>query len=373
MKFFIYLTCFLLFISYSCNNNKKNDYFYKLEISEDKIFQLDSETVQETNLIQLLVQNDTLLFTFANEYDNSIVLYDYLSNRFISKIKFEKEGPNGVGHITSYYYHSYDSIYIFNQWLEKIFLLNHQAKKQNEFVFNVRTHISSELSPPSPYPLTVAPIQKISDILIFPGIQVSNDDNTFRPSTILYNLNTNDIKFVNNLPKLYKSMNWGHPIVYNYANTTFNKNKIILSLGADHNITVYDIEKDENKTFNAATKHYSDIKSFHLPENTDFQAMNDHYMSNLCYRNILFDCYRNVYYRFACLPHPNYNKEDKYLRRPISVIILDSEFNIVGETLLPEFEYLILQTFVSPDGLQIQILSDDDDYMIFKTFKLVEL
>ena len=362
----------ILFSLFSCKEKEKkeNKYLYTLELSEDKIFKLDSETVQETQLIQLFTQNDSLYFSFSNAYDNSIVFYDFVSGSFVSKVKFEKEGQNGVGNFTSYYYHTKDSIYIYHQWNEKIFLLNNQSMKYKDFDFKTQSFHSETLSVPSPYPLTIAPMRKVENYMVCTGMQYNEDSKKNEPSTILYNINTGEIKFANHFPDLYKNKQWGQVFAYRYACTTFNKNTMILSYGADHNITVYNIEEDKSEEFNAGTKYFSKINPFNFKANRE--AAIDHYMENLCYRNILYDEYRNLYYRFAYLPYPSYNKDDKYLRRPFSVIIIDSEFNIVGETLLPEFEYLILQTFVSPDGLHIQILSDDDDFMKFKTFKIAQ-
>lgn len=371
MKFYkFFILSFLTTIILNCNHDKVFEYKYELELSEDKIFILDSETVQTTSIIQLFTQNDTLFFSFANEYDNSVVIYDYFSGDFITKIKFEKEGPNGVGNFTSYYYHSIDSIFIYHQMYGKISILNNFAIKHKEFNFNVRSLASSELDPPSLFPVTRSPMRKVCNFMVYTGVQASQDKKKQRPTTALYDLNTNEIKFANNLPELYGNYNWGNLFAYNCACTTFNNNTMVLSFGADHNILVYNIETDENSVFIAKTKHFSKIRPFHLLDHMDRLAEDNHYMNNLCYRNILYDEYRNLFYRFAFLPYPKYNKEERYLRRPFSVIILDSKFNVVGETLLPEFEYLISQTFVSPDGLHIQILSDDDDLMIFKTFNI---
>ena len=369
------IICVLFIILFGCRNGNPTEIEYtcKLELSEDKIFHLDSETSQMTNIIQLFTENDTIFFSFANEYDNSIVIYDYLSGNFISKLKFDKEGSDGVGNFTSYYYHSNDSIFIFYQWYGKLFILDKQTRKYDELDFNIPSYSSKELNPPSIYPLTRAPIRKISNFLVCTGVQSSDDNKQFRPSTVLYDFYTNEIRFANNLPDIYMNKSWGNLFAYKYACTTFNNNTMVLSYGADHYITVYNIEKDENKSFYAGTKHYSEIKPSRLQSNTNFEDEDIHYMNNLCYRNILFDEYRNIYYRFVFLPHPNYDREDRYLRRPFSVIILDSDFNIIGETLLPEFEYLIAQTFVSPDGLHVQVMSDNDDFMVFKTFKITEL
>jgi hypothetical protein len=55
----------------------------------------------------------------------------------------------------------------------------------------------------------------------------------------------------------------------------------------------------------------------------------------------------------------------------LSIVIMDSEFNKVGEYDLMEKTGMGKHAFVSEEGLHIQILSDDDDYMKFITLKPV--
>ncbi|MGJ1082465.1 DUF4221 family protein, partial [Bacteroides fragilis] len=86
---------------------KKNDRVHRTEdyfliVKADKCFNLDSETVQTTEYLQLFKSGEEIIFSFVNEYDNSIVLYDYATGENMRKIKFEREGANGINSVTSY-------------------------------------------------------------------------------------------------------------------------------------------------------------------------------------------------------------------------------------------------------------------------------
>ncbi|MDR1356556.1 MAG: hypothetical protein LBJ58_02670, partial [Tannerellaceae bacterium] len=61
------------------------------------------------------------------------------------------------------------------------------------------------------------------------------------------------------------------------------------------------------------------------------------------------------------------------IEKSLLVIILDSQFNKIGESYLPDAPYLTLSYFVSPEGFHIQVNSEDDDIMKFKTFKIQEI
>ena len=66
-----------------------------------------------------------------------------------------------------------------------------------------------------------------------------------------------------------------------------------------------------------------------------------------------------------------------YGRKKCSIIILDKEFNIIGETLLPEGVYNSYVFFIDKAGLYIskdyQMNYDQsEDFMIFELFELTK-
>jgi hypothetical protein len=78
------------------------------------------------------------------------------------------------------------------------------------------------------------------------------------------------------------------------------------------------------------------------------------------YGNTLYDKYRDVYYRFAypgvdISQYANYNLQDLYMSGlpKFSVIILDKNFNIIGESLFPENTYNPQVAFIHKDGYVI--------------------
>jgi hypothetical protein len=100
------------------------------------------------------------------------------------------------------------------------------------------------------------------------------------------------------------------------------------------------------------------------------------------YGNLLFDKYRNVYYRIA-YPETKIEKGVnglellQYGRKRFSIIILDKDFNIIGETLFPDYTYNSTVMFIREDGLYISdshYLNPDynDDVLSFRKFNLVE-
>ena len=99
------------------------------------------------------------------------------------------------------------------------------------------------------------------------------------------------------------------------------------------------------------------------------------------YSHIMYDKYRDVYYRFVELPYELQRDEspfDEPKAREFSVIILDKDFRIIGETKFPGNKYFYKMSFVGRDGLYISEnnLANpdfDEDKLVFACFALEDL
>ena len=99
------------------------------------------------------------------------------------------------------------------------------------------------------------------------------------------------------------------------------------------------------------------------------------------YHNIMYDKYRDVYYRFVEMPYelqPGDSPVEDPKAREFSVIIFDKDLNIIGETKFPGNKYFYKMSFVGRDGLYISEnnLANpefDEDKLVFACFKLENL
>ena len=99
------------------------------------------------------------------------------------------------------------------------------------------------------------------------------------------------------------------------------------------------------------------------------------------YFHVMYDKYRDVYYRFVehpCELAQNEGYMDSPKSREFSVIIFDKNFRIIGETKFPGNKYFIRMSFVGRDGLYISEnnLANpdfDEDKLVFACFKLEDV
>lgn len=98
------------------------------------------------------------------------------------------------------------------------------------------------------------------------------------------------------------------------------------------------------------------------------------------YGNILYDKYRHVYYRFVYPPVEMENDVD-YLsilrtgRKQASIMILDHDLKVIGESLLPPYRYNTYLCFIREDGLYISTANAmnptfNEDILRFQKFEL---
>lgn len=158
----------------------------------------------------------------------------------------------------------------------------------------------------------------------------------------------------------------------------FNGKKFIYSFYASEDIVVASADHSDVKRVK--------VKSRYIDSPTEKQELSEKgpklNLELARYGDLIYDSYRDVYYRFA---YPKTELKDNiqwwgksvYGRKKFSVIILDKDFHVVGETLFPEAIYNSYVFFVHKDGLYISrdyqmLYGNAEDYMTFELFNLTE-
>jgi hypothetical protein len=346
---------------------------------QDKYLYLDDYTTQSTEYLQILEQNDSVLLAFINVYDNSITLHRWESGKLYKKIYFDKEGSNGVGTLFAFCFAD-SSIYLYNQWMRKLFITDLNAKLRKSIDIDLIRFSSDNLFPPTLFPLTLSPISKIGEKIMLTGFSLSagenkNETEDNMPTTAVYNLKNGEIMLCNGYPSIYHKGYWGADPNYRVVRYCIDShNRIALSYAVDENIYVLDSLGDAKTIYFAGAQEQKEkikpIDRDRYSSNITREEIYKFYMENIIYGGILYDKYNRVFYRICSMPNYNYPPESHIIEKALHVIILDEQFRKIGESTLPDAPYLILSYFISPEGLHVQVNSEDDDIMKFKTFKI---
>ena len=167
----------------------------------------------------------------------------------------------------------------------------------------------------------------------------------------------------------------GYEFTYDY---NYKQERLVCSLTGYDSIMVTDDLK-QVRWYNGKSRYLKSMRP-KVYEADGFDWLREA-TENPAYHNIMYDKYRDVYYRIVELPYElkqNESPFDTPTGREFSVIIFDKDLNIIGETKFPGSKYFYKMSFVGRDGLYISEnnLANpefDEDKLVFACFKLEDL
>jgi hypothetical protein len=366
-----------------------------LTLEEDEVggkkIVLDSESVRLNLCVQLVdhIHSDSIYYTFFNEYNKSIYFYDYRTTKFLYRIQLETEGPNGVyPYRSGYHIASFDSIYFYSLKTQHIYLLNRKGEKRRTFDYYSNylslkdldiLSLRKKMIPPTVRITTEQPLYKIGDKIYMCGDIPENFGKVDSLNHLIIttiNIKNNDVEFNVGYPPSYRRGNWGEDFYrsafwcYNDTNETF-----LISFPNDHYLYSCQADFSNVKKIYAGSLYAGDIKSLAYPSGIPVTENMEHahYFEQYYYRSIIYDKYRNIYYRIVEHPWENYNNniDIRAWLKPISIIILDSEFNVLGERLLSmEYHLSYMNFFITEAGLYLNKDTGNEDELVYSLFKI---
>lgn len=371
------ITFFTLF---SCKNEKTaNADSYALEASgQIKSFTLDSDV--RYNPFYLYTFSDDRgkdYLSFLNYRTNQILFYDLKTSEFLFKINLDAEGPNGVVMCSGFYIKDFENIYVSSYAYPGLIKVDTARNIVQRIPYGT-TDRGYKVIPsytPSSHPY-------VPPILIDDKIYITqNAVDRFHPVA--------DTPLSVMIDTLRKSCE-GLPLTYSVLSeeelqaddTGFSRiydgKNFIYSFHVAEDIITASVDHKEIKRIKVKSQ-YIDSPTAKQEDGERGPRQN---LELARYGDLLYDPYREVYYRFA---YPQTSLDDNmrwmgksvYGRKKFSVIILNKEFQVIGETLFPESIYNSYVFFVHKDGLYISrdyqmIYDQSEDYMTFELFDLVE-
>jgi len=367
--------CFLSFIS--CFPDAKYKECSLQKTNETLKFRLDSVTKNEIYSYSIYNDNDGKeFFVFQNQGKNTLLFYELKKQNLAFKIDYPIEGDNGVGFGDGYYVHNLDSIYIPNGDVKVISLINKTCKLIDKYVYDKdRDNKSLSLfnfGAANYKPATV--IGRTMYIYSGPNRYIEHD-----PVSITLNMDTKEIKA---LPFDYPEYPGSETKLKKYGleNTfsrCFDGKRFVYSFYYDENIYVATPSHDSIQMIPVKSNYFNKVQ---LPD--ELTASPIDFCENAWYGNLLYDKYRDLYYRVA-YPSTKIEKGIRpielflYGRKNFSIIILDKDFKKIGETMFPDYTYNSNIMFIHEDGLYISdshYLNPEfsDDELSFRLFKLIK-
>jgi|GEM_PF-1189703 len=372
---------FILFC-FGCRNGDDSSVgIYTLKEVKKVQFPMDNETSYRTFFTSTFVDSaGREMLVFLSQEKPSIQLFDIETQRLEKEILLIADGPNGVGSPSGLLLQSMDSIFVISSTHYRVSMINSSGTLIRSYNLLEGENYNENTGMLRPY-TTSRPVKCGSKIYF----NVAPDRDVYNPSyfegatSLVLDLVNGTASYFNTYPLEFKGGVWGVASV-NYS-TTFNESSelFVYSFAISDSLTVFDLESDLTKRVFAGSKSITaDIKPMPVPENSyDLEyALETPY-----YGGVVYDEYRNVYYRFVrhAISNKDSNGEtNEFHEKPISIIILDKDFQRLGEVRLADNVFLDYIYFVSKDGLFVSNGNPEnkdlvEDFAVFSCFQLEKL
>lgn len=349
---------------------QKNDSIIKINISSDiSSVEHDIRFFKDKGIEYLAIEG---------KQNKLISIYKLADGSHIKTIKPQIDGPQGIGApMFGFDIVNLDTIFISTRGFgDKIFMIDSSAVIKKEIKF--------EISQKPYFPL--------SFLLSNRGYTTNYTNNTIAISNVwrareeewneknklsigyCYNLVTNE---PSNHPLNHPQTDENEEQIFpSEGNFIRNGKKTILTYRKDHNVYV----STDNKAWQKYNLRSNMIKkpfTSHISSSVEELLVKT--AESPLYLCLIYDKYRDVYYRFV-YPGIELGANDDAMMlndfyRQFSIMIIDKDFNLIGETVMPEKTYNANAFFINEAGLWISTNTPEnpkfeEDAINFQLFTL---
>jgi len=311
----------------------------------------------------------------VNENMNELEFYA-LSNALDDfKINFKREGPNGVGKLMAFEVISDSTLLIGSTYRIRLYI--------TDFEGNLQKTLKTDIVDRKGYPFvqnyyTNQPLmynQSLQDLYLYTGVDTDYNGPGIWSGTIFLkipNLLDESARHMFELPSHF--YDYVHGAFFSHSSHLLMEDRyLVLAIPFYNNILIYDLEKEELIEREAGSKHFGDA----LPWDNAVSGMSESfYVPSNSYRELAYDEQNKLLYRLA------YRKVDyvgpdgqrrNWDNKPPSVIMINSDFEKVGEVDLPVNTIYTRMYFTHDGKLYLSLNHPDnspsEDEMVFVGYK----
>lgn len=331
----------LAVLTLQCKHNATVNYQYfqpdyyswqLVSANDSLIFPLDSTSYNAIKSFNYFVDKGTEYISFYDDLSNSIMIYQFKSKSLIKKILLKNILPDKKVYKTTVFTKSLDSIFIASYL--SLYMLDTTGTIKDSIAYRTKPDIVvsslDNLNPPI-----------LKDNILFtearPRLDHTNKKD-LRKWKVLYqfDLKKKASNIGYQLPKTYQDNIYSYFFFYN-SYCYNDKGRFVFSFPADTCIYETDLHKYHNAYY-AKSKHQNeaiqpviDMKELSLGEGaTKLFQLSDSYGA------IYFDPFNKRYLRVAEQKLKAQDIANKKIKKQQSIIILNEEFKIIGESTIDE-------------------------------------
>ncbi|GHT87680.1 hypothetical protein FACS189474_1100 [Bacteroidia bacterium] len=389
LKYFIF-TVSVILLYCSCGKNNKiqspvASYDYSLVKSDKKLtYNIDGNVEYDCRaLFPFQSKKDgSKYLTFQNRSQSEILFYKMDSMDCFFRLKIEREGPDGVPGFLGYHIKDFDEIYLTSYGIPIIVRTDTTGRVLQKINYG-ETDEGKMLLPFTSTTTPYTPLTIIGNKFFFtqdpdPREEIETWPVSGYVDTLAHSVQALPLTFP---PIIKKEEIYTDGIGPEFSfSRCFNGSEFVYSFLFEENIVVTSQDHQQIKRIPAKSKYISKINDAHEKRPADMVLGAKRMCEAPFYGYLFHDSYRKVYYRIA-YPETEMEANENYIelwtsgRKRFSIVILDEHFNIIGETLFPDYTYKSKMLFVGEEGLYIcdshvKNPEFNEDILSFQCFEL---
>lgn len=337
-------------------------------ISKEICLPLDSFSAPAISYFQI-VRGDTLKFLFYNAFNRSLYTYDFRRAQLITKTTLQTESGE-LPAISAFYYLNRDSILLFPEYGRYYYWCNEKGRVYPGKISFVDEDDTDKIE--SHWISSSAPLAKFGNTIyinnVFGWIAREGDPDKFL--LIEHNIQTRSSGFfIQHPPSIYEK---------NFENTTFRhlnftvkepEQTILYSFNFDPYVYEFTGDKKNIKRNYCAPDGY--VLPDKLQKNISGEEAWIRFQTSFSFSKMTYDPFKKVLTRVGLLPYHlddiktgNVNPESP--KKP-KIYVFDASYQLLGELALDKaVNYYFINIFATEEGLWIQKLTNNEDYLCFE-------
>ncbi len=366
IQFLVFALTFVVLTSCSEQGSNSGKQTYSNDFTEVGQVKLEIDSLSDFNFpeFQVIQEDGQEMLLVMNKVNFSFDFYDLESGKKVKRKAIQKDERFPIRALYGFWYHNADSVFLFNQmFLNGITLLNKEGGIVTQYNFqevdgssiqairaSMVNHYSRSTNP------TFYENGKLhfSDMSLNGFLSSAEVMEEFRPAIEL-DIISGEIKSVDEIrvPDFYKGSTW-----QSYWGSFYRikqDNLWIYSWAAMDSMLIYDRNLNKIQSVAAKSEFAKPVRNPSGAKTVEDQFQEQ--ITQTAYSYILFDTYREVYYRFVTiareLDESFFEDQFPHLKNDFSIIVLDKDFNILTEKRFPGKIHYPYKSFVAEKGLYL--------------------
>lgn len=383
MKYIFYIFSYLLLLlGTSCSPTSRSiEYCTELAAIDTICLPIDNSTYYESKAIFQFEENGHEYLSFLNEKsDYKVHIYDLNTKQVIKTIRLQEEGKNALTSVNGCYPLSLKH-FLITTWSGIFGIINERGEIENKnsfwkdsINFHAFDHICCMSYTYRPAIIKDSVLYFSQSLLKYPR---KKDEWDKIPIFAYANLCNGELGWTGlRYPSIFNRDEIDYIMYDPEISYTYTGKEVVVSLGQYDSIFVSSDFKHK-KAYNAQSRYLPHIRPISQNLQIDlFKTVHDRGLQPH-YHHLMYDKYRKVFYRFALMPNENRKPFSSNPHQSFSIIILNKDYEIIGETKFPGNTYAYHLCFIGKKGLYISENNEnapqfDENKLVFRCFTLQE-